>query len=801
MSKIPQKILLFIIIFYIMACALPSDTTTTTPDHDMMLADLGVDTNLGNRDDPNGNSLDSTYNPFGKKVGTLFKQCEIYMGGVGINNHNQGLFDDKTESYTMLFQETGDDWATGHPKKSIAADVDGDGLDEIVTTVFYFNTNQIAIRIVDYNKGTFPVYKEVSRIESPLDLEDILTGLASRSTTDSAFNWEDGYLRQDLAKGDIDGDGKDEIIVVIGLHALVLDDYSTSFELLKDITLEDINADYKSYVRVDCGDFDMDGIDEVIFADGEANNDNYAKYFIYDDIKNSDYIISSGPIQTTDGTAYSLMAADVAVGDFDGDGIPEAAFAGKQTGAADLIIMVLDVKMDNSSEPQFAFLPSVKNDTYEVGFKYYLTGIAAGDINGDGKDDIACYQDAFVVNNGSIEYNSVWDGNIGNEVLYIDGSNFVLMDTIQVGDVDGDKKADILFVAHNQERLNIIRTQSDGKLVLDGWSIGTIPSNITLCLPNVDDDSAVVEYKGHELLFTDPCVLAVLASPPCFTGINDSGANGGTSFGYIEGHITEETKDHGFSVGASIGMKLSAPFGLAEAEAKVTLDQSFNWGTATTHEITENWGYTTALGEDKVIFTSIPFDVYYYTVLSSPDHSQIGETITVNVPRKPGTYHQETSYYNSHIYGDAVMIDSSVMQHSIGNPFSYATEAEKDTLKGLDNPGLFSDSSLQVGTGTGSSTIGLENLSGDTDTYAYSLDVTVSMEATVVGISIGGSAGYQYGYSYSSTINKGTYIEGEVPDIPQDYYNSNRAFEWGLMSYPVTKSGQKFTIVSYWVQG
>ena len=800
MSKILQKIL-FIIIFYVMACALPSDitTTTTTPDHDIMLADLGVNTNLGNRDDPNGNSLGSTYNPFGKKVGTLFKQCEIYMGGVETYSRNQGLFGDKTENYTRLFQETDDedDWASGHPKKSIAADVDGDGLDEIVTTVFYFNTNDIAIRIVDYNKGTFPVYKEVTRIESPLDLSVILNGTAGGIEV-----WEDRYLRQDLAKGDIDGDGKDEIIVVIGLHALVLDDYSTSFELLKDFPLEDINAsNSKSYVRVDCGDFDMDGIDEVIFADGEQNNNNIAKYFIYDDIKNSEYILSSGYLTATDGPAYSLMAADVAVGDFDGDGIPEAAFAGLQTGATDLIIMVLDVSMDNSSEPQFAFLESVKNDAYEVGFHYYLTGIAAGDVNGDGKDDIACYQDVFVVNNGSIEYNSVWGGSEGNEVLYIAGSNFVLMDTIQVGDVDGDKKADILFVAHNQERLNIIRTQSDGKLVLDGWTVGTDPTDITLCLPNVDDDSAVVEYKDHELLFTDPCVIAVLASPPCFAGINDSGANGGTSFGYIAGHGIEEIISHGFSVGASIGMKLSAPFGLAEAEAKVTLDQSFNWGTATTHEITENWGYSTAIGEDKVIFTSIPFDVYYYTVLSSPDHGQIGETITVNVPRKPGAYHQETSYYNSHVYGDAVKIDSSVMQHSIGNPFSYATESEKDTLKDSSDKGLFSDHFLQVGTGTGSSTISLEDLSGDTSTYDYSLDVTVSMEATVVGISVGGSVGYQYGYSYSSTVSTGTYIEGEVPDIPSDSYNSDRAFRWGLMSYPVTNSGQNFTIVTYWVQG
>lgn len=797
MKKIMSICFVAFLFVGIVGCA----QTPETPDHDAMLADLGVNTQLGDRKDPNGNSLSESYNPFGKKIGTLFKQCEIYTAGAGVNGKNQALFDDGTKNYAMLFQETNDDWATGHPKKSVVADVDGDGLDEIVNTVFYFNTDEIALRIVDYNNGESPVAKEVTRIDAPCDVSDILTGSAGGGS-----DWEDGYFRQDLAAGDIDGDGKDEIIVVIGLHVLIFDDYTTSFKSLTNITLPDINPTSKSYVRVACGDFDMDGIDEVVFADGEASADNIANYYIYDDIhnyKNFDHIIKSGPIQDTDGATISLRAADVAVGDFDGDGIPEIVFAGQRYQSSLLSTMVLDVSMDSSSKPQFAFLGSVKSDNYEHGGQYYLTGVATGDIDGDGKDDIACYDDIYTVKDGVLGYNAIW----GNEALDIgpdyDTQNYVLADTIHIGDVNGDKKGDVVYITYDNDQIYIYTVKSDGTLDLKtDFGIGKTSNVDTVCLPNVDKDSAVVEFKGHELLFTDPRIIAVLASPPCFSGINDSGANGGTSFGYIEGHGTEKTISHGFSVGASIGTSFTAPFGLGEAEAKVTVEQSFNWGTATTHEITENWGYSTAIGEDKVVFTAIPFDVYYYKILSSPDSSQIGSTITVNVPRKPGKYHQETSYYNNHVYGNAIKIDSSIMQHTIGNPFSYANEAEKESLRTkYGNVGLFSTHYLQVGVGGGSSKISLEDLNSETSTYDYSLDVTVSMEAKTEGLVIGGSAGYQYGYSYSSTVSTGTYIEGEVPDIPTLDYNSDKAFKWGLLSYPMTQNGQKFTIVTYWVQG
>ncbi len=368
-----------------------------------------------------------------------------------------------------------------------------------------------------------------------------------------------------------------------------------------------------------------------------------------------------------------------------------------------------------------------------------------------------------------------------------------------MGDVTGDRKADVVYLTRDDDQIYIFSVKSDGELGLhEDLFVDPEPTRGTVCLPNVDDDSAVLLFQEQELLFTDPVVVAVLASPPYFGSINQDG-KGGTGFGSIEGHAQEEGSSHGFSTGFSFGASFNAPFGLAEAELKTTVENSFDWGTATTHEVTETWGYTTGVGEDKVIFTAIPFDVYYYEVLSSPEADQIGETVTINVPRQPGNFHQTVGYFNSHTTG--ITIDDTVLTHSLGSPFSYDDRTGRDELESdSGGRGLFSNHSVSVGTSTtGTSVITLEDLTTETDTYEYELGVTVAAEVSAGGVLAGGSVGYQYGYSYSTSVSRGTYIEGEVPDVPEDDYDSDKAFVWGLMAYPDIAGGQEFTIVTYWV--
>jgi hypothetical protein len=69
----------------------------------------------------------------------------------------------------------------------------------------------------------------------------------------------------------------------------------------------------------------------------------------------------------------------------------------------------------------------------------------------------------------------------------------------------------------------------------------------------------------------------------------------------------------------------------------------------------------------------------------------------------------------------------------------------------------------------------------------------------VAGATVGASEKFGYGYEFSTSVEKGVFIEGEVPDIPPAKNSTALSFRWGLLMYPATANGQTFNLVTYWV--
>jgi hypothetical protein len=203
-----------------------------------------------------------------------------------------------------------------------------------------------------------------------------------------------------------------------------------------------------------------------------------------------------------------------------------------------------------------------------------------------------------------------------------------------------------------------------------------------------------------------------------------------------------------------------------------------------------------------VIFTAIPFDVYYYKVLKAPagggaDDAKVNEFMTINVPRKTRTYHHELSFYNS-VVPEAYRV---TVNHTLGDPSSYYNSADRATLKGqAGDKGLFSlNTEITAGAGSGSSTIGLEQITQNESSFAFDTEVEVAAKGTVAGITVGGSVGFSYGYETTTSVSNGTFIEGTVPAIPTDYYSPAMDFDWGLMAFPRYEGARdKYVFVTYW---
>ena len=149
-----------------------------------------------------------------------------------------------------------------------------------------------------------------------------------------------------------------------------------------------------------------------------------------------------------------------------------------------------------------------------------------------------------------------------------------------------------------------------------------VNSSFSLCLANTDNDSSYMNYAGkHYYRYTDPKVLAVLASPPYFKDLLDrddlSGnyAESTTSYSSTTGSESGSTGGTTITVGAYVSFEqeisvFGVKIGQTEAEAVVT--SGFTWETEKTSSLEQTVSYSATSGEDKVALYSIPMEIYQY---------------------------------------------------------------------------------------------------------------------------------------------------------------------------------------------
>jgi hypothetical protein len=759
------------------------------------------------RTDPNGNALRADYNPAGRKVNRITKNSEIYVAGSCLQGktYNDTLFDPSDGS--VLTSDPDGSWAKTSYYKTVGADTNGDGHDEIITAVFDVANGKLIIKETRYSGGAY------SR-------KDVAT-ISDSEITQAKIGYRIDAVG-DIAAGDIDGDGKEEIIVVYLSKLLIFDDASTGYSQLVNKTITSI-ASANQILKVKTGDFDQDGKDEIVVTNGTGipNNTTTAQYTIYDDIANdstlSSPLVSNQPITayftsgiidfvsnpSMTGTTRNLEAARIAVGDFNGDGLPDIAFAGNSSSDKGCYLFILKTSMDKNSKPQFNFLPAV---AYDSSYEYSAPPIDAGDIDGDGVDDIVMWKGVYALTSSETV-------SLMGETITATGKPIY---DIKVGDIDGDYKAEIVIL-YNLESVWIYEYNSALKIAAKS----SVPFYVTnsntvswgsIALPSTKKGSEVLEYTGHAVQFTDPRIIAVLAAPPYYASLDgkDSGTvqpylgNIGTSFGKSNSTQSETGNTFGFNVSFSWGATVSCPLwnSVASSEMKTTLSHSFNWTSTTAEEKTYSYSYTNGTSDDMVVFSVIPFDVYSYKVLNSSDTNLVGQTVTISLPKKPITTSQSVTFYNAN-NGDYFDVSKDVLVHTIGQPFTYATSDGMAKIM-VDHPkGLYIPTSYgqTVGEGTSATTLSMQSTETKSKNFSYDLSLSNEMEMVAAGILVGRSIGFNYGYSYSTSVSNSTEIEGQVSNIVSPYYKLDRRFTWGLMAYPYkdSVSNQSFNVITYWV--
>jgi FG-GAP-like repeat len=719
---------------------------------------LGVNTDLGPRQNPDGEELDEEYHPFSKTYRTIAPLAELYFAGMVIGETNQGLLDDEKADFAELYTEDDAAW-TELRTVGGKGDLDGDGFDEIAVVYYVPADSVLKLKVIDRADGS---YSETNTT--------VLVGL--EPVDDSGFP-----TPMSLATGDLDGDGRDEIAVSYGNTVYLLDDAQAGHTLLSSVTYPADAVAEISYISLTFGDFNGDGLQQLFVLHSQYGDENgWVAYHRYDTSLDTE---SAGDqlIIRVDLATHVPFLANAVAGDVDGDGLDEIAL--RAWSPDGIFTTILD-------DQRQAFVQRVARPAATIGLM-----LAVLDADGDGVGDVLSGNELLGYSNNTQELSV--KGSVGSVLAFPFGNS--LFGTVAVGDFNADFKQDVALFDNGSIR--IFGMDLDGNFV-QRQALAAASNGAQwpiLVAANVDNDSLVVKYNGdHELLFTKPQVLAVMAAPPAYAGRNVEGSS--TTFGRMSGSETEATKAHGFTAGVSLGYEHEgAVFGIKISgfEVKASVEMAMDWTSTTSSSQETSVAFTSGSGEDKVIFTAIPYDVYYYEVVSAPDASMVGTMISISVPREPQTMSVSRTYYNAH-NGDAMDIDETVLGHEIGNPWSYPTATERQAL--MAGGGWINEEAQLVGEGTGETTLTISVTEGKGTGQSLDIDAKIETEVSAGGVKAGVSAGFHYGHEYSAHAYEGLFLEGTIADIPGDA----ERYKAGIFGYSHTATnGQTFIVVNYWV--
>ena len=272
--------------------------------------------------------------------------------------------------------------------------------------------------------------------------------------------------------GDLNGDGKPDLVATESGSTdkvFILKNVSTgignfSFSAPIPITLAG-----KRPKRIEIADVNSDGKPEVIVT---SQGSNTVTVLIN---QSSLAAITFSPIAPIDISIPGAVSTEgLAVEDLNGDGLPEIVTSQFQTNSNLYVI-------ENKSSPGAFLAGDVKMLTVGTPIK----NIRIGDLDGDGKKDIAFTQ--LISSTVGIFLNET-----SSAIAFASMKTFETDITpwgIEFGDVDGDGKVDIAVASLTKKSLTILNNKSStGNLAFDRFTIPTTYINRHIAICDVDTD-------------------------------------------------------------------------------------------------------------------------------------------------------------------------------------------------------------------------------------------------------------------------------------------------------------------------
>ncbi len=360
---------------------------------------------------------------------------------------------------------------------------------------------------------------EDDRVEIPAELNEVLQSMTRNHSSDfsGGSGWGSSFYATSIAFGDVDGDGRDEVGVTrkasVNGRFFIFDDANAGYALLHSGGAGWGSGFYATDIAF--GDVDGDGRDEVGVTRKASVN---GRFFILEDALSGFFNLHSGG----SGWGSGFHATAIAFGDVDGDGRDEVGVTRQASTNGRFFIL----------EDEFSGFSTIHSGGSGWGSGFYATDIAFGDVDGDGRDEVGVTRKASV--NG--RFFILEDELSGFSTLHSGGSGWgsgFYATGIAFGDVDGDGRDEIGVSrkASVNGRFFILEDEFSGFGTIhsggSGWGSGYYATGIAF--GDVDGDgrdeigvSRLAGGNGRYFIVEDE-----LAS---FQTIHSGGAGWGSSF-------------------------------------------------------------------------------------------------------------------------------------------------------------------------------------------------------------------------------------------------------------------------------
>lgn len=340
---------------------------------------------------------------------------------------------------------------------------------------------------------------------------------------------------------------------------------------------------------------------------------------------------------------------------------------------------------------------------------------------------------------------------------------------------------------------------------------------VAVALPCTDRDFVLLEYLDHQYSYTDPTVVAALASNPYYQDIENrypgycTGGESSYETNWGIGHGTSESSTTSLGAYVSTAAELGTKFAKAIVESETNYNHS--WLKETEEMVTRIWSkeYATA-GEDSVVMVTYPVDQYTYKMTTFADDfkTPVTNDYTINVPYEPVASVVSLDTYNK-IYAeypdDLPDIDGEVFTHTKGEPSSYPASAfgYANALVSAGKDSNYNSGANLVTTNS----LTIDKTKSENTVTSNSVDFSigggaqVGYEGAVAVANFKATVGFNFGKEWSQgTINTqsdGTTYTGKVNGNPAASLNGRYGFSWQMMQYNYSDGKHNFPVVTYLV--